>query len=233
MQVSWQNESRWSGASVFVGLIWLAALFLAISAWRSYKRLSHIPGPAIAAWSKWWMIRATASGEMPFRLGAACQQYGSLTRIGPNDLVTDDADVLRMINGLRSPFVRSNWYNATAFSHDLNHAFCERDDALHTERRTKLIPGYSGRYNVHLEQQVDDRIVEFCNLIDRKYSSSATDFRPVDFARICSYFTLEVIYTLAFGNTMVFSKVISTFLATWQIRKRCSLFSSGFLLFLR
>ena len=141
---------------------------------------------------------------MPFRLGTACRQYGSLTRIGPNDLVTDDAEVLRMINGLRSPFVRSNWYNATAFSHDLNHAFCERDDALHAERRTKLIPGYSGRDNVYLEKQVDDRIADLCHLIDQKYTSSVTEFRPVDLARICSYFTLEVIYTLAFGNTMGF-----------------------------
>ncbi|KAK5079461.1 hypothetical protein LTR24_009251 [Lithohypha guttulata] len=141
---------------------------------------------------------------MPFRLADACRQYGSLTRIGPNDLLTDDAEVLRMINSLRSPFVRSDWYNATAFSHERNHAFCERDDTIHAERRNKLIPGYSGRGNDQLEKQMDDRIVDFCTLIDRKYSSSAKEFRPVDLARICSYFTIEVICTLAFGSTMGF-----------------------------
>jgi cytochrome P450 len=174
------------------------------TAFRSYRRLSHIPGPWSAAFSKWWMIRATANGEMPFKLAEACRQYGSLTRIGPNDLVTDDAELLRYINGLRSPFTRSDWYNATAFSHKTNHAFCERDDALHNERRNKLIPGYSGRDNDHLEVQIDDRIADFCALIDRKYTSSSSEFRPVDLARICSYFTLEVIYTLAFGSTMGF-----------------------------
>ena len=53
------------------------------------------------------MVRATATREMPFRLADVCRQYGSLVRTGPNDLVTDDTDTLRTINGLRSLFVRS------------------------------------------------------------------------------------------------------------------------------
>jgi len=70
---------------------------------------------------------------------------GSLVRIGPNDLVTDDADILRRMNALRSPYVRSDWYNATAFSHELNHAFCETDERRHNELRNKLIPGVRSR----------------------------------------------------------------------------------------
>ena len=190
--------------SLSIILFAISTILFAVSTLRSYRRLSHFPGPRSASLSKWWMIQATATGEMPFRLGDVCRQYGSLARIGPNDLVTDDVEVLRMINGLRSPFVRSDWYNATAFSHDLNHAFCERDDLLHAERRNKLIPGYSGRGIDNLEKQMDYRIVDFCKLIDRKYTSSVSEFRPVDLARICSYFTLEVIFTLAFGSTMGF-----------------------------
>lgn len=203
MEGPWQIGSRWPEALIVAVLV-LSVTYLVIGSFRSYRQLSHFPGPRSASLSKWWMIRATATGEMPFRLGDVCRQYGSLARIGPNDLVTDDAEVLRMINGLRSPFIRSDWYNATAFSHEVNHAFCERDDVLHADRRNKLIPGYSGRGIDKLEKQMDDRIVDFCELIDRKYTSSATEFRPVDLARICSYFTLEVIFTLAFGNTMGF-----------------------------
>jgi len=86
----------------------------------------------------------------------------------------------------------------------MNHAFCERDDSIHADKRNKLIPGYSGRGIDQLEKQMDDRIADFCKLIDRKYTSSATEFRPVDLARICSYFTIEVICTLAFGKPMGF-----------------------------
>ena len=173
------------------------------SVWR-YRRLSQFPGPWSASFSKWWMARATATGKMPFKLAEACCHYVSLTRNGPNHLVTDNAELLRHINGVRSLFTRSDWYNATAFSHEINHVFCERDDARHNERRSKLIPGYSGRENDHLEKQMDDRIVDFCTLIEQNYTSSPSEFRPVDLARICSYLTLDVITTLAFGDTMGF-----------------------------
>lgn len=200
-----QNLSSFSlTVLVAAAILCLITAWCTVSSIRSYRRLSHIPGPYSAHFSKWWMIRATAAGEMPFRLADVCRQCGSLVRIGPNHLVTDDAETLRMINGLRSPFVRSEWYNATAFSHDINHVFCERDDELHAERRTKLIPGYSTREIEGMENAIDARIEDFCALIERKYLSDGTAFRPVDLARICSYFTLEVIYTLAFGNTMGF-----------------------------
>lgn len=68
-------------------------------------------------------------------------QLGHLTRIGPNDLVTDDPQIIRKISAVRSPYTRSDWYNATAFSHSLNHVFCERNEERHVELRNKLVPG--------------------------------------------------------------------------------------------
>lgn len=141
---------------------------------------------------------------MPFRLADVSRRYGSLARVGPNDLVTNDADTLRMINGLRSPYVRSDWYSATAFSHETNHAFCEKNDEVHAERRTRLIPGYSGREIEGLESGMDARIKDLCALIEAKYLSDHLAFRPVDLCRVCSYFTLDVIHTLAFGTPMGF-----------------------------
>jgi hypothetical protein len=37
-------------------------------------------------------------------------------------------------------------------------------------------------------------------LIDSKYISTSTDYRPMDFGRKASYFTLDVISSLAFGK---------------------------------
>ena len=111
--------------SVGIGILCLLLGYLILDNIRRYQCLAHIPGPRSASLSKWWMVRATAAGDLYFRLLQVSRQYGHLARIGPNDLVTDDPEVLREINGLRSAFVRSDWYNATAFSHDVNHAFCE------------------------------------------------------------------------------------------------------------
>ena len=94
------------------------------------------------------MIRGTASGKMHIHLAQACQKYGGLVRIGPNDVLTDDAKTLRLIDGLRNPFQRSDWCNA---------------------RGTILIPGYPGRELGNLEGDMVDRILAFCEFIRKKY----------------------------------------------------------------
>ncbi len=66
---------------------------------------------------------------------------GSVARIGPNDLVTDDADLLIKMSAVRSPYSKSETYSGTQFDPELNHVFSERDEARHLELRRKLTPG--------------------------------------------------------------------------------------------
>jgi hypothetical protein len=133
--------------------LWLAA------ALYSYRRLRHFSGPWLASVSKLWMMRSTYGGRMHLDVADVCKKYGTawdlflslglsltsspghLARIGPNDLVTDDPEIIRKINAVRSPYTRSDWYNATAFSHRISHVFCERDEQRHLDLRNKLIPG--------------------------------------------------------------------------------------------
>lgn len=51
-----------------------------------------------------------------------------------------------------------------------------------------------------MEQTIDENIARLVKLIDSKYISTATDYRPMDFARKAQYLTLDVISNLAFGN---------------------------------
>jgi hypothetical protein len=151
-------------------------------------------------------------------------------RIGPNDLVTDDPEILRKMSAVRSPYSRSDWYNATAFDHKLSHVFCERDEGRHIEMRNKMIPGvglehcrqtvlsqhrtttnfrlryskYSGKENEHLELSIDSQFLSLFRLVADKYTSTEKVFRPVDIARLCQFLTLDVISTLAFGEPMGF-----------------------------
>jgi hypothetical protein len=56
---------------------------------------------------------------------------------------------------------------------------------------------------------VDKQIEGFVSLIERKYVSTNTVFRPVDFARIAQYFTLDVIGEIAFGKSFGYLKTDS------------------------
>lgn len=51
-----------------------------------------------------------------------------------------------------------------------------------------------------MEQTIDENIVALIKLIDSKYVSTPTDYRPIDFGRKAQYFTLDVISSLAFGK---------------------------------
>jgi hypothetical protein len=51
-----------------------------------------------------------------------------------------------------------------------------------------------------MERTIDDNVTKFVSLLDRKYVSTETDFRPMDFALKIQYFTLDVVADLAFGQ---------------------------------
>ncbi len=98
-----------------------------------WYRLSHVPGPFWAAFSKYWMVKQSLRGRQPTAIKEVNDKYGrsyslratlgttwylydfalayrrlpgSLARIGPNELVTDDPEVLRKMMAVRSEYAR-------------------------------------------------------------------------------------------------------------------------------
>lgn len=50
--------------------------YYSASTYTTYRRLRQIPGPRIAGFSKWWMLRNTLGGSMHLALKEACETYG-------------------------------------------------------------------------------------------------------------------------------------------------------------
>ena len=59
---------------------------------------------------------------------------------------------------------------------------------------------YSGKENPILEQSVDARVQDLVDLISKKYVSEGSEYRPLDFAVIAQYFTMDVLTDVAFGD---------------------------------
>lgn len=59
---------------------------------------------------------------------------------------------------------------------------------------------YSGKENKSMEATIDKQTASFVQLIEDRYISSQADFRPIDFTEKASFFTLDVISDLAFGE---------------------------------
>ncbi|KAI8402406.1 hypothetical protein FOFC_17720 [Fusarium oxysporum] len=186
-------------AVIATAVLGLVVLFVADTL-RTWYRLSHVPGPFWAGFSKAWMVRQSFKGIQPYAIQQANEKYGSLVRIGPNELATDDPKLLKRMMSSRSAYTRGPWYNALRFEPGKDNLFSMRDDDAHAKLRNKMAAGYSGKENESLERTIDEHIAKLINLLETKYLSTDKDYRPVDFAQKIQFFTLDVISDLAFGQ---------------------------------
>ncbi|WYZ41627.1 hypothetical protein EsH8_V_000522 [Colletotrichum jinshuiense] len=183
--------------------------FLAISgfifAWifstvRQYRRLRHFKGPPLAAVSKFWHLKTATSPRAYLELYEVTQKYGPLARIGPNDLLNDDPELVRRMNAARSDYRRSDWYDGGRFNPSKNNVLTWRDENEHTKLRSKMAAGYSGREVENLEEKIDDNLLRLIRLIDDYIDTG----KPFDFGRKAQFFTLDVISDIAFGEPFGF-----------------------------
>nr|XP_036584608.1 cytochrome p450 [Colletotrichum truncatum]KAF6794126.1 cytochrome p450 [Colletotrichum truncatum] len=173
-----------------------AALYAVALIVRQYVRLRHIRGPPSAGFSQWWLLQAVYSGNMHLKFYEANQQYGSLVRVGPRDIVTSDPDLMRHMLGVRTKYTRSDWYNAMRLDPQHDNVLSTRDDATHTKLRSQMAGGYSGKEVANLEAKIDENVLRFMSLID----TYASENKRFDFGLKAQYFTLDVISDLAFGR---------------------------------
>ncbi|GKU10840.1 unnamed protein product, partial [Fusarium langsethiae] len=185
--------------AISTAVIGLVIVFI-VNSFRAWYRLSHVPGPFLASFSRFWMLRGSMRGQQPMEMQAAVEKYGSLVRVGPNELVTDDFKLLKRIHSGRSSYTRGPMFESMRFEPGKDNLFSMRDEQGHKKLRNKMTAGYSGKENPSLEGSVDSIIASFIALLETKYLSTENVYRPVDFSEKSQFFTLDVISDLAFGQ---------------------------------
>jgi hypothetical protein len=73
-----------SKPTVAVGLLTVAAIAYLTQVVWAWHRLSHIPGPFWAGFSKWWMVRESLKGRQPTAIKEVTDKYG---QFGPTRLI--------------------------------------------------------------------------------------------------------------------------------------------------
>ncbi|KID81566.1 Cytochrome P450 family protein [Metarhizium guizhouense ARSEF 977] len=190
-----------------VTITYIVALLAAISSvglilprYRQWKKLSHIPGPAIAGWSKIWLLRHVLPGRLCKRLEEVTKTYGPIARVGPDWVVCSDPAEIRRIWGIRSGYYRASWYKATRLDPDNDNVLTLTDNKAHHYIRSRLLPGYSGKGMHNQEEMADTQIHKLIQLLERKYLSTPDAIRPCNLARTMQYLTQDVITAVGFGQ---------------------------------
>ncbi|SPO05194.1 related to pisatin demethylase [Cephalotrichum gorgonifer] len=184
----------------------LLTLYLVGSWVLEWHRLRHIKGPFLASFSYFWILRTIASGRQGETFRGVSDKYGPLARIGPNEVLTSDPEVLRRTGNTRAKptYGRSIGYSVSRVDPFHDSLFSTRDTVAHDKLKAKLSFGYGGRENPSLEDGIDEQLVALVDLIRRKYISTDAELRPLDLATASQYFTLDAITRVAYGRPFGF-----------------------------
>lgn len=222
-------------ACVGVGLV----IVLAARQIFLWHRLSHIPGPKFAGWSVGWQLYGAMGGRYHEKLREAADTYGKLShtqqmlrrvsdanrtpgplvRIGPNELLCTDPDVLRRMSGVRSHYTKGKFYSSGQITPGVDNVVSTRDEEKHKAMRARMWAGvsfydtnsntisltthfqYSGKEHEggNFESGMDRQIMAFMNLLERKYISTAHETRPFDLAEKTQFFALDAIGDISMG----------------------------------
>ncbi|KAI1389815.1 cytochrome P450 [Hypoxylon trugodes] len=182
---------------LIIGLLLLRLAYSRILAWY---RLRHVDGPWLARFSYLYMLLVTLNGQQSASYRALHQKYGPIVRIGPNDIIIDDPEIVRRMNTARSKYGRSSWYDAMRMDPYLPSLFAIQDTAAHDKLKAQLSFGYGGKENPTVEDGIDEQLASLVALIRRKYLSTDHEIKPLDFALRIQFFTLDAITKIAYGR---------------------------------
>ncbi|KAI0380126.1 cytochrome P450 [Hypomontagnella monticulosa] len=171
---------------------WLARMV------QNWYRLRHIPGTWWISCTKIWQIVTQIKGKWYLETKKLGDQYGDLVRVGPNQLLTTDVDIIRRMAHHKSGYTRAPFYQTFRFNPTQDNSFSLLDEHEHNRRRTNFGPGYVG--NLHVEAVVDRQCARLVDLIERKFISTSRDFRPLDLTATSFFFAMDCVGDLSYGK---------------------------------
>lgn len=172
-----------------------------LSTLNTWRRLRHIPGPTLSWLGSSWLVKNAITGATSPN-SADLARYGSLVRIGPNAVATDDPDVVRRIS--KSPYRKSVWYTGFKFDNGKDHIFTMLDHALHDKIKAKTAYAMAGKDGVDLESGVNTQVVRLLHIIRNNYIATNEQHRIMDLAPLVRYFTSDVFTFLLSGKEFGF-----------------------------
>jgi len=170
-------------------------VYVGTRSYLNYHKAPQFPGPFLAKISSAWLLTHTFTGKLNQRNAAMLEKHGSVVRIVPDKILTNDPVILRRMSTPRSNFRRGTFYDAFSLQPPHKNVLSQKDENLHNSLRAKLIRGHSGRDLPKLESDIDSNITTLIDLIRTESPAG----RSIDFSSLAQYFTLDVLTRIAFS----------------------------------
>lgn len=178
---------------------------LVISATAIWKHvqdpLYRFPGPFLAAWSylpyTYWLF----SQRQPFKLTELHEKYGPVVRIAPNQLSFNTAasyqDIYGSRQGQHQTFLKSNFYDAGAFSPQAHSIITERDPIRHAKQKKYVSAAFSDKALKSQEGLINEVVDKFI----KQLGVHASGEQGANLVTWFSLATFDIIGSLSFGES--------------------------------
>jgi cytochrome P450 len=187
---------------LIIAALSLITIYIFINRFIVYCRLSHIPGPRFAPFSRIYHLILSSGGNQAHKCLELSQKYGQLCRTGPKHVITSSPELIRRMNAPRSLYRRSGWYDALRFKPRTDNMFSTRSEERHTELRRIMRAGYDGKENERLEVDIEAGIAGFIDLIEREYVFANGKGKLMDLAAVSQFWSMDTMGRLAFGQEL-------------------------------
>lgn len=201
---SFQHESSVKPTTVIAALAVTVGIWLVNNLFQTWRRLSHVPGPFLNSITPLVLTYHCLKEDINTYVYNLSLKYGPLVRVSPNIVAHFDPETFRYVCSYKANYTKGLWFEFSRW--DLEHYSCiaMRDNESRKERKTKLVPAWSGQYMSVMESRVDSQVHAFIDLVERKYLSTSGVLRPMDFGHRAQFFTLDVATSATFGKPFGF-----------------------------
>ncbi|KAF5571328.1 benzoate 4-monooxygenase [Fusarium pseudoanthophilum] len=159
-----------------------------------FHPLSKYPGPPLARISRLWSRIRNFQGRKSERIHEAHVRYGSVVRVGPNELSFSTPTAVQAIYTSNDFTKEESFYRAKRIFHE-NHLFSFRDAEAHKTRRKNFSRGFSQSSMLDFEPHVSSKIKALLN----QWATRAND-GPIEVYPWCHWLGFDVIYHLMFDE---------------------------------
>lgn len=137
----------------------LVLLIFSLARNKLKSGLQDIPGPTLAAYTKFWRVYDVSKGQAHWTTIALHKKYGKLVRIAPNVVSISDPAAIPVIYSTKGDFTKTDFYSLQAIiwhQNPLMNIFSTQDEAENRTIKRRVANAYTQESLLKMEHAIDD-----------------------------------------------------------------------------
>ncbi|KAI1429097.1 cytochrome P450 [Xylaria sp. FL1777] len=189
------HDLRSIGLRQTAGISLIAVILAVIIRRLLFAPLANIPGPWYTKWTNVVVKMKTIRGEGPIYVDQLHDKYGSVVRLGPDEVDVADIEATKKIHRVKADFIKTDFYLGIAYKKE--NILNTQDINFHRRHRKLLSQPLSENSLKAMEPQIEEK-VRFT--VERMGQEMRTR-KAVDVYKWWMFMTTDIIGQLTFGES--------------------------------